>query len=151
MYTNIHEPFMTQCSCSQAIRTQNKNLFVWKISRSHNWIQKYVTGLRICADCESCSTLERAKTCRHQCTWSSVQLPEDQFCRTALMFKYDLFIALGLSQFSCSFFRDHYTITHSSSEVFFYEHWDSFILETERLMSRLTTRTMKLLNAQVLD
>lgn len=49
------------------------------------------------------------------------------------------------------FFRDHYTITHSSGESFFYEHWDSFILETERLMSRLTTQTMKLLNAQVLD
>lgn len=113
---------------------------------------KNVTGLWICADCESCSTLERAKTCRHQCTWCSVQLPEVQYFRTALMFKYDLFIALGLSQFSCSFFfRDHYTITHSSGEFFFYELWDSFILETERLMSRLTTQTMKLLNAQVLD
>lgn len=97
-----------------ALRTQSASP-----SGPHGWIlnrfyMAIFVGLAICADSKE-GTPGSAKTCPHQYTLRlcSASRSFSVRHRCSNIPEYDLFIVHRLSQFPCSFSRNHYTIAHS--------------------------------------
>lgn len=134
MYTNIHKAFMTWCSCWTAYQSPDE-ADIWLEDFLWPWLNpktcqrtehlcrlwKFAALLRVKhVDISALDVLFSFQEIRFSWRHCCLNIPQ-----------YDLFIALRLDQFCCSFFFFFFFLrslhNHSlDARVFFYEHWDSF-------------------------